>query len=58
MSPISGCAELIDTERRYEALMQRFQELALDLVALHRTIGRVMALPDNADGPTALAAQN
>lgn len=55
--PYTRMRELIDTERRYEASMQRFQELAIDLAALHRTIERVMALPDNADGPTALAVQ-
>lgn len=55
--PYTRMRDLIDAERRYEAAMQRFQELALDVTQLHRTIERVMDLPDNADGPTALAAQ-
>lgn len=55
--PYDLMSELINTERRHEAAMHKFQELALDVAALHRTIERTMALPDNADGPTALAAQ-
>ena len=56
-APYSRMTDLINAERRYEAAMQRFQELALDVAALHRIIERVMALPDNIDGPTALMAQ-
>lgn len=55
--PFARMNELINAERRHEAAMQKFQELALDVSAVHRTIERVMALPDNVDGPTALAAQ-
>jgi hypothetical protein len=55
--PYVRMRDLVDAERRYEAAMQRFKELALDIAATQRTIERVMALPDNTDGPTALAAQ-
>lgn len=54
--PFTRGRDLIDAERRHEGAMQRFQELALDVAAIDRTIARVMALPDNIDGPNALAA--
>lgn len=37
--------------------MQKLQELAEDVAAVHRTIERVIALPDNAEGSMALVAQ-
>jgi len=55
--PYTRMRDLINAGRRHEQAIQKFQELALDVAALHRTIERVMALPDNAEGPTGLAAQ-
>jgi DNA-binding CsgD family transcriptional regulator len=56
--PYRNTTELINAERQYEATMQEFQELALDIAALSRTIERVMQLPDNlSDDQTALTAQ-
>jgi len=55
--PYTKIRNLIDAERRHDAAMHNFQELALDVAALHRSIERIMALPDCNDGPTALAAQ-
>lgn len=49
--------ELRSAERIHESSMQKMQELALDIAAIHRMIERVKALPENPDGPTALAAQ-
>ncbi|MFA7279547.1 MAG: VPA1269 family protein [Sterolibacterium sp.] len=54
--PYTRMRDLIESERRYESAMQRYQELAMDLAAIQRTIERVMGLPDNPDSPTALAA--
>lgn len=48
--------ELIEVENRHEAAMQKWQELARDLVAIQRTIERVMDLPDDPSSPTALVA--
>lgn len=56
-APYTRIRDLIDAERRHETAMQKFQELAQDVATLHRTIERVMALPDNTDGPSTLAAQ-
>ncbi len=55
--PFLRLRDLIQAERLHESAMQRFQELALDVVELNRTIERVVALPDLPGGPTALAAQ-
>lgn len=55
--PFMRMRELVDAERRYESAMQKFQDLALDLVAIHNTIERIMTLPDNDSGSMALATQ-
>ena len=54
--PYTRIRDLIESERRYEAAMQRWMELGTDIAAIQRTIERVMVLPDNPDSPTALAA--
>jgi hypothetical protein len=55
--PFRRTKELIDAERKYEASMQMMQQLALDIVEINAQIERAIALPDNVDGPMALAAQ-
>ncbi|MDP1732871.1 MAG: VPA1269 family protein [Sulfuritalea sp.] len=47
---------LIEVESRHEAAMQKWQELGMDIVAIQRTIERVMDLPDEPGSPTALVA--
>lgn len=55
--PFARNRQMLDAERRRGAAMQKLQELAEDFAAVHRTIERVIALPDNAEGSMALAAQ-
>lgn len=54
--PYTRMNALIEVENRHEAAMQKWQELGLDLVAIQRTIERVMDLPDEPGSPTALVA--
>lgn len=56
-APFTRFGELRVAERRYEAAMQKMEELALDVAAVHRMIERIIALPSASDGATALAAQ-
>lgn len=44
--PFQDQAGLINAERAMERATSKFAELALDVASLHRTIERVMALPD------------
>lgn len=55
--PFAHSRQMLDAERRRGAAMQKLQELAEDVAAVHRTIERVIALPDNAEGSMALVAQ-
>lgn len=55
--PFVHSRQMLDAERRRGAAIQKLQELAEDVAAVHRTIERVIALPDNAEGSMALAAQ-
>lgn len=55
--PFTRLGDLRMAERLYEAAMQRMQELALDVAAVHRMIERIKALPDDDEGNHALAAQ-
>jgi transposase-like protein len=52
-----GIRSSLEAQRLHESAMQRFQELSLDIVALDRTIRRVVALPVDAGQQFALAAQ-
>lgn len=54
--PYTRMNALIEVENRHEAAMQKWQELAMDLVAIQQTIERVLQLPDAPDSPTALVA--
>lgn len=56
-APFSRANELRSAERRYEAAMQRMQDLALDLVAINRLIERIAQMPDEHDIGMALVAQ-
>lgn len=55
-NPYTRMNALIEVENRYEAAMQKFQELALDVLAIEQTIRRVLELPNAPDSPTALVA--
>ncbi|MQA19320.1 gamma-mobile-trio integrase GmtZ [Rugamonas rivuli] len=55
--PFLRTRELATAERLYEAAMQKMQELALDVSAVHRMIERIKALPDTDEGTQALAVQ-
>lgn len=55
--PFIQSSELRVAERNYEAAMQKMQEYAMDVAAIHRMIMRIQDLPENTSGPTALAAQ-
>lgn len=54
--PYTRMNALIEVENRHEAAMQKWQELGMDLVAIQRTVERVMDLPDEPGSPTALVA--
>ena len=47
--PFVRLNDLQTAERRYEATMQRMQDLALDLVAINRLIERIADMPDDQD---------
>jgi len=55
--PFTDMSRLRTAERLYEVAMQKMQELAIDITSIYRMIERIKELPDNSDGPTALAAQ-
>ncbi|KQT34143.1 VPA1269 family protein [Methylophilus sp. Leaf414] len=55
--PFTRANDLRAAERKYELAMHKMQELALDVTAIFKMIERIKALPENPDGPTALAAQ-
>jgi hypothetical protein len=55
--PFAHNRQMLDAERRRGAAMQKLEELAEDVAAVHRTIERVIALPDNAEGSMVLVAQ-
>lgn len=56
-APFARSNELRSAERRYEAAMQRMQDLALDLVAINRLIERIVQMPDDPDDGMSLVAQ-
>lgn len=56
-APFARANELRSAERRFEAAMQRMQDLALDLVAINRLIERIAQMPEDPDDGISLVAQ-